>query len=98
MRILRSVSRKADAKVDRSPLTTEGEKLMRLLRVAAVVLLCAFAGIAQTNKGAISGTVFDSNGAAVPGASVTITNVGTNKSLTLMTSDSGSYTANSLEP
>src|SRR6059058_3271329 len=98
MRILRSVGRKADAKVNRSPLKTEGDKRMRLLRVIAVVLLCAVAGIAQTNKGGISGTVFDSNGAAVPGATVTITNAGTNKSLTLTTSDSGSYTANSLEP
>src|SRR5437660_7755297 len=58
---------------------------MRLLRVIAVVLLCAVAGIAQTNKGAISGTVFDSNGAAVPGASVTITNLRTGQRLTRST-------------
>src|SRR3989475_909306 len=98
MRIPRSVSRKAHAKVDRSPLKTEGERLMRLLRVIAVVLLCAVAGIAQTNKGAISGTVFDSNGAAVPGASVTITNLGTGQKMTLTTTDTGGFSAQSLDP
>src|SRR3989442_15274335 len=98
MRIPRSVSRKAHAKVDRSPLKTEGDKRMRLLRVIAVVLLCAVAGIAQTNKGAISGTVFDSNGAAVPGATVTITNLGTGQKATLITTDSGAFSAQSLDP
>ena len=67
---------------------------MRPLRVIAVVLLCAFAGIAQTNKGAISGTVFDSNGAAVPGATVTITNLGTGQKMTLTTTDTGGFPHN----
>src|SRR5438067_3346926 len=71
---------------------------MRLLRVIAVVLLCAVAGIAQTNKGAISGTVFDSNGAAVPGATVTITNLGTGQKATLTTTDTGAFSAQSLDP
>ncbi|PYS58700.1 MAG: hypothetical protein DMF76_18610, partial [Acidobacteria bacterium] len=63
---------------------------MRLLRVIAVVSLCALAGIAQTNKGGINGTVTDQNGALVPGATVVITNLGTNQSQTLTTSESGS--------
>jgi len=71
---------------------------MRPLRVIAVVLLCAFAGIAQTNKGGISGTVFDSNGAAVPGAMVTITNLGTGQKMTLTTTDTGGFSAQSLDP
>ena len=71
---------------------------MRLLRVIAVVLLCAVAGIAQTNKGAISGTVFDSNGAAVPGATVTITNLGTGQKATITTTDTGAFSAQSLDP
>src|SRR5205823_13641851 len=98
MRILRSVSRKAHAKVDRIPLKIEGDKRMRLLRVIAVVSLCALAGIAQTNKGGISGTVFDSNGAAVPGATVTITNLGTGQKMTLTTTDTGGFSAQSLDP
>src|SRR5437016_5237238 len=71
---------------------------MRLLRVIAVVLLCAVAGVAQTNKGAISGTVFDSNGAAVPGATVTITNLGTGQKATITTTDTGAFSAQSLDP
>src|SRR5438309_1927444 len=71
---------------------------MRLLRVIAVVLLCAIAGMAQTNKGAISGTVFNSNGAAVPEATVTITNLGTGQKMTLTTTDTGGFSAQSLDP
>src|SRR5437764_6468125 len=71
---------------------------MRVLRVIAVVLLCAVAVIAQTNKGAISGTVFDSNGAAVPGATVTITNLGTGQKATITTTDTGAFSAQSLDP
>src|SRR5947199_2194893 len=70
---------------------------MRLLRVIAVVLLCAVAGTPQTNRRVLSGTVFDSNGAAVPGATVTITNLGTGKKATLTTTDSGAFSAQSLD-
>jgi hypothetical protein len=49
-------------------------------------------GSAQTNKGGISGTVVDANGAAVPGATVTITNLGTGQKITVTTSETGSYT------
>jgi hypothetical protein len=54
--------------------------------------------IGQTNRGGISGTVTDASGSAVPGAKVTVTNAGTNQSVTLTTSDSGAFSANSLEP
>jgi hypothetical protein len=71
---------------------------MRLIRVLIFILLLSLAIIGQTNKGGISGTVTDNSGAAVPGAKVTVTNAGTNQSVTLTTSDSGAFTANSLEP
>src|SRR5439155_26761391 len=63
-----------------------------------VVLLSVIGALAQTNKGGISGTVTDANGAVVAGATVTITNVGTNRQVTVTTSDAGSYAVNSLEP
>src|SRR5262245_45284709 len=71
---------------------------MRRFLSVVIVLICATVVGAQTNKGGISGTVSDQNGAVVPGATVIITNLGTNQSLTLTTSDSGSYSVNQLEP
>ncbi|PYV34721.1 MAG: hypothetical protein DMG09_20795 [Acidobacteria bacterium] len=48
---------------------------------------------AQQGRGTISGTVTDSSGAAVPEASVTITNVRTNAVFTTHTNEEGFYTA-----
>src|SRR5277367_2850846 len=48
---------------------------------------------AQTFRGTILGSVSDSSGAAVPGASVTIKNLDTGLSRTVVTSDDGSYSA-----
>ena len=64
----------------------------------AIFLLCAIAAFGQTNRGGISGTVLDPNGAAVPGATVTIINVGTGQTQTFTTSESGAYTVTSLDP
>jgi carboxypeptidase family protein len=71
---------------------------MRAIRVTAVILICVFGAVAQTNKGAISGVVLDPNGAAVPGATVTVTNVGTGQKVTVTTTESGSFTVQSLDP
>jgi len=71
---------------------------MRSVSVLALILLGASVAFGQTNKGTISGTVFDANGAAVPGATVTITNLGTNQATTLTTSSSGAFTLASLDP
>src|SRR5262245_61869201 len=70
------------------------------IRVLVVlpILLCGAAASAQTNRGGVSGTVFDRTGAVVPGAQVTIINVGTNRSQTLRTSGDGAYSAPALEP
>src|SRR5437879_13670929 len=71
---------------------------MRSISILVIVLSCAAAAIGQTNKGGISGTVMDANGAAIPGASVTVTNLGTNQSTKVTTSDTGSFSVTSLEP
>ena len=71
---------------------------MRPISILAVVLLLAVAVAGQTNRGGISGTVMDINGAAIPNATVTITNVGTNQKATLQTSEDGAFSANSLDP
>src|SRR5262245_38781418 len=71
---------------------------MRPLLTIGVIILSVVAAFGQTNKGAISGTVTDANGAAIPGATVTITNVGTGQKVTVKTSESGAFTLQSLEP
>jgi len=71
---------------------------MRSISILVIVLSCAAAALGQTNKGGISGTVMDANGAAIPGATVTVTNVGTNQSIKVTTSDTGSFSVTSLEP
>src|SRR5712692_7270176 len=71
---------------------------MRLMRVIAVLFVCSVTLVGQTNKGGISGTVTDQNGALVPGATVVLFRSGTNQSQTLTTSEAGSYSASSLEP
>jgi hypothetical protein len=52
----------------------------------------------QSEKGAILGIVTDSTGAAVPGASVTITDLGTKTTQTLTTNGEGRYEAPFLNP
>ncbi len=59
----------------------------------AAFLALAVSGVAwsQTVQGVITGTITDPTGAVVPGASVTITNVGTNASQSATTGSDGSY-------
>ena len=71
---------------------------MRPMQIIAVVLLLAVVAAGQTNKGGISGTVIDQNGAAIPGATVTVTNVGTGQKQTLTTSEDGAFQVSSLDP
>jgi len=52
----------------------------------------------STTDGAISGTVFDANGAVVPKAQITIHNNGTNAEQNLQSDDSGYFRALKLQP
>ena len=70
-------------------------------RFCAVLVLALFAALplwAQTNKGSISGTVFDQSGAALPGATVTIINLGTSHKIVVQATDKGAYLAPNLDP
>ena len=57
----------------------------RLAVAVMVALLIPAAGYAQMTRGSIGGTVRDSSGAVVPGATVTVTNVATNVAVTVVT-------------
>src|ERR1700761_8375229 len=62
-------------------------------------MLMAGVGLAQsTTQGAISGTVEDASGAAVPKAAVTVHNVGTNAEIHLTADESGYFKAPLLDP
>ncbi|HXB63061.1 MAG TPA: TonB-dependent receptor [Acidobacteriaceae bacterium] len=73
-----------------------------LKRYCLVLLLCVTVSIAasaqSTSQGSIAGTVFDTTGAVIPGATVIIHNTGTNADITLTSDDSGYYKAPLLEP
>ena len=71
---------------------------MRFARTSVLILLSCLAIIGQTNKGSITGSVSDPQGAAVPGATVTITNIATQLSISVVTSDDGIYAAHNLDP
>jgi hypothetical protein len=72
--------------------------LMRFAAAAALLLTLAPALRAQTDLARIQGTVKDSAGAALPGATVTITNVATNRQVTSTADEDGEYAVQSLQP
>ncbi|MBV8859679.1 MAG: TonB-dependent receptor [Acidobacteria bacterium] len=66
----------------------------------AAILVAAFAlaASAQSNKGTITGTVTDPNGAVVKDAKVVVTNVADGQSREATTSDEGTYAIPALDP
>jgi hypothetical protein len=53
---------------------------------------------AQATTGDVVGTIVDSTGSAIPGASVELTNVDTHEKRTIVTGDAGQYTFTLLKP
>ena len=74
-------------------------RVFRKLHVEALVCLALLFFVfgpsarAQTFRGTILGTVTDSSGASVAGASVTVKNIGTGLTRTVTTAEDGSYAA-----
>ncbi len=65
----------------------------------ALVLLTGHAALAQsTTDGAIGGTVYDTSGAPVSGAKITVCNNGTNSTQEETTDESGYYRVTKLQP
>ena len=64
----------------------------------ALLLSAVPSGPAQTVYGSIVGTVTDPSGAAIPGANVTLTNLGTNEPRTATSDTNGNYTFINLLP
>ncbi|MCI0659452.1 MAG: carboxypeptidase-like regulatory domain-containing protein, partial [Acidobacteria bacterium] len=78
---------------------------MRTVEKFSLLALCLFCCLAiasqaagQAVYGSIFGSVTDQNGAAVPNAIVTITNIGTNVVVTVKTNESGNFNQTRLIP
>src|ERR1051325_7690376 len=91
----------------KNPLTMRGslmstQKRTFSLSTVPAALFCALAfaltAAAQSNKGTITGTITDPNGAVVKDAKVTATNVATGESREGTTNDEGTYTIPALDP
>src|SRR6202521_4842884 len=77
-------------------------RLVSSMRLSLLAAWCVAASalplFAQVAAGEITGVVKDPGGAAVPGATVTVTNVETNRQRVIASSGNGVYTAPSLTP
>jgi outer membrane receptor protein involved in Fe transport len=72
------------------------------MRFIALVMLCVvlapFAAMAQSSNGSISGTITDDTNAAIPGVTVTATNVATGSTRTAVTTATGHYEVPNVAP
>ncbi|HEV2732712.1 MAG TPA: carboxypeptidase regulatory-like domain-containing protein, partial [Terriglobales bacterium] len=66
-------------------------KKLQFCLVAASVLLFAVSLFAQVQNGQFTGVITDPSGAAIPNAKVSVTNMGTNLSVSTTTNSSGTY-------
>jgi hypothetical protein len=70
-----------------------------IVLLALVFLLsCTTINQAQTDTARLQGTITDAQGAVVNGASITVTNVGTGRSVTVQSSGAGDYSVPALPP
>ncbi|HEY1806551.1 MAG TPA: carboxypeptidase regulatory-like domain-containing protein [Terracidiphilus sp.] len=72
--------------------------MLAIAGLFAVASLCGVVASAQVETGQIAGTVLDQTGAAVPGATVAVKNLGTNYQRSAVSSSTGSYLITGLEP
>src|ERR1051326_1737782 len=69
-----------------------------LVLVVAFAQLVASMALGQSSTGTIQGTVQDSQGAVIPDATVTITNTGTNRAVTVKSNGDGLFSQPALDP
>ena len=66
--------------------------LRKIVLFIAFNVLATAAVFAQTHTATISGQVKDASGAVIPGATVTVRNIDTNRTTTLPTTGEGMFT------
>ena len=70
----------------------------RILIAVGVLAVFVSVALAQTDTGSLQGTVTDSSGAVVSGASVSVTNLGTSRVVTVQTGGGGDFSVPTLNP
>src|SRR3712207_548527 len=70
----------------------------RLALCAGFLLLLVTPSVAQTESARLTGVVTDPGGAALPGATLTITDLETNRVLNITADEDGEYSVTSLTP
>jgi protocatechuate 3,4-dioxygenase beta subunit len=75
-----------------------GRRWSQVSVFAFLVAGMAHAVEAQVGRGAVSGRIVDPAGSAVPGATVTVDEAGTNRSRTVVTGTDGNYAVQGLAP
>ncbi len=63
-----------------------------------MTLLLALPALAQTHRASLRGTIYDPNRAAIPSATITLTNLATGETRSTTTSEDGEYAISSLAP
>jgi len=72
--------------------------LTRPFLTACALILLSVTSLAQSATGTFVGTITDEAGAVVPGATVTVTNKGTNRAVTAVSNEAGTYVVPLLNP
>lgn len=72
--------------------------MTRLFAIPALMLIFGAQVLGQSGAGSISGTVKDTNGAVVPGATVTLVNAASNATQTVTSNDDGSFISPQMPP
>lgn len=81
-----------------SPAGWLSRSLRAVLAIGALSVIFAYTGVTQTTNGLITGTISDPTGAVVPGATITVTNLGTDLARSATSDDRGYYTIPQLPP
>jgi hypothetical protein len=72
---------------------------MHLTLMALALLLMSLGAsslFAQSDTGSVTGTVTDASGAVVPGATITVTDLATNRAVSVQSQADGSFSVNAL--
>jgi Carboxypeptidase regulatory-like domain/TonB dependent receptor len=76
--------------------------MLRSYTVRSILIACLFAvstrpALAQSTFATLTGTVTDSSGAVLPGVTITVTNIGTERARSVVTDDVGNYLVPNLD-